>query len=105
MFNTFFLLISPYKDLIDFNRLTYFCIVLYIIMHLLLFLSPEWLVFCHMFISHINSLDFLIILFLSDEGPTLETLNFFSKFKDSPVSPKTVRCHIWPLRSFLRRLY
>ena len=28
-----------------------FCILLCIIMHLLLFLSPDWLIFCHMIIS------------------------------------------------------
>ena len=30
--------------------LTYFCILLCIIMHLLLFLSPDWFTFCHMII-------------------------------------------------------
>ena len=40
--------------MIDFKNskwLTYFCILLCIIMHLLLFLSPDWLTFCHMIIS------------------------------------------------------
>ena len=35
------------------NDLPIFCILLCIIMHLLLFLSPDWLTFCHMIISHI----------------------------------------------------
>ena len=47
------------------------------IMHLLLFLSPDWLTFCHVIISHMNSLVFFIyFLFLSDEGPMLETLDY-----------------------------
>ena len=49
----------PPRLLIDFKNskwLTYFCILLCIIMHLLLFLSPDWLTFCHVIISHINSL-------------------------------------------------
>ena len=50
---------------------------LHLIMHLLLFLSPDWLTFCHMIIPHINSLGFFIyFLFLSDEGPMLETLDY-----------------------------
>ena len=46
--------VPPPRLLIDFKNskwLTYFCILLYIIMHLLLFLSPDWLTFCHMIIS------------------------------------------------------
>ena len=35
-------------------------------MHFLLFLSPDWLTFCHV----------IIFLFLSDEGPMLETLDY-----------------------------
>ena len=41
----------PPRILIDFKKsklLTYFCILLCIIMHLLLFLSTGWLTFCHM---------------------------------------------------------
>ena len=53
------------------NRLTYFCILLRIIMHLLLFLSSDWLVFCHMIISliyiYIYSVFYLFSRFLSDE--------------------------------------
>ena len=44
----------PPRLLIDFKNgkwLTYFCILLYIIMHLLLFLPPDLLTFCHMIIS------------------------------------------------------
>ena len=35
------------------------------IMHLLLFLSPDWLTFCHVIISHINSLVSLFIFCFS----------------------------------------
>ena len=35
------------------------------IMHLLLFLSPDWLTFCHVIISHINSLGSLFIFCFS----------------------------------------
>ena len=35
------------------------------IMHLLLFLSPDWLTFCHLIISHINSLGSLFIFCFS----------------------------------------
>ena len=47
-------------------------------MHLLLFLSFDWLTFCHKIIPLIISLGFLFIyfLFLSDEGPMLETLDY-----------------------------
>ena len=44
----------PPRLLIDFKNskwLTYFCILLCIITHLLLFLSPDWLTFRHMIIS------------------------------------------------------
>ena len=44
-------------------------------MHLLLFLSPDWLTFLSRdYLSYINSLFFIYFLFLSDEGPMLETL-------------------------------
>ena len=43
------------------------------ILHLLLFLAPDWLIFCH---DYINSHRFSIyFLFLSGEGPTLKTLD------------------------------
>ena len=72
--------------LIDFKnskRLTYFSILLCIIMHLLLFLSPAWLAYflSQDYFSYINSLSVFFsvsvfcFLFLSDEGPTLETLD------------------------------
>ena len=45
---------SP-RLLIDFKNswkwLSYFCILLCITTHLLLFLSPDWLIFCHVIIS------------------------------------------------------
>ena len=55
--------IAP-RLLIDFKnskRFTYFCILLCIIMHLLLCVSPDWLIFCHMIISHVNSLNLLFV--------------------------------------------
>ena len=54
------------------------------IMHLL-FLSPDWLTFCHVIISHINSLGSLFILFLSDEGPMLETLDHTIRIGSTPT--------------------
>ena len=43
------------------------------ILHLLLFLAPDWLIFCH---DYINSHRFSIyFLFLSGEGPTLKSQN------------------------------
>ena len=55
-------------------------------MHLLLFLSPDWLTFCHMIISYMNSLGFFIyFLFLSDEGPMLETLDFTIRIGSTPT--------------------
>ena len=39
------------------------------IMHLLLFLSPDWLTFCHVIISYKFTRFFIYFLFLSDEGP------------------------------------
>ena len=38
------------------------------IMHLLLFLSPDWLTFCHVIISYKFTRFFIYFLFLSDEG-------------------------------------
>ena len=76
----------PLRLLIDFKnskKLTYFCILLCINMHLILFLSPDWLIFCHMIISLIkNSLGFLSP---SDEGPTLETLDFTIRIASIPT--------------------
>ena len=49
--------------------------LLCIIMHLLLFLSPDWLIFCHMIISLSYKFTrfFIYFPFLSAEGPTFET--------------------------------
>ena len=55
------------------------------IMHLLLFLSPDWLTFCHVIISHINSLGFLFIFCFSDEGPMLETLDHTIRIGSTPT--------------------
>ena len=54
---------------------------------MLLFLSSDWLIFCHMIISLINSLGFLFIyfMFLSDEGPTLKTLDFTFHIGSTPT--------------------
>ena len=49
-------------------------------MHLLLFLSLDWLIFCHMIISYINSLGFFIY-----EGPTLKTLDFTIRVGSTPT--------------------
>ena len=46
------------------------------IMHLLLFLSPDW---------YINSLGFIYFPFLSDEGPMLETLDFTIRIGSTPT--------------------
>ena len=55
-------------------------------MYLLLFFSPDWLTFGHMTISHINSLVFFIhFLFLSDEGPMLETLDYTIRIGSTPT--------------------
>ena len=55
-------------------------------MHLLLLLSPDWLTFCRMIISYINSLVFLFIFcFLSDEGPMLETLDYTIRTGSTPT--------------------
>ena len=55
-------------------------------MHLLLFLSPDWLTFCHMIISLLYIHSFLIyFLFLSDEGPMLETLDYTIRIGSTPT--------------------
>ena len=65
-------------------RLVYlqFWILLCIITHLLMSLSYDWLIFlAHDYFSPLNSLGILIyLMFLSDEGPTLETLDFTTRF-------------------------
>ena len=52
-------------------------------MHLLLFLSPDSITFCHVIISHINSLVSLFIL--SDEGPMLGTLDHTIHIGSTPT--------------------
>ena len=52
---------------------------MHLIMHLLLFLSSDWLIFCHMIISLIAykfTQLFIYFMFLSDKRLTLETLDF-----------------------------
>ena len=47
------------------------------IMHLLLFLSPYWLTFCHMIIPHINSLGFLFTFcFFLTKGLTFQIIRY-----------------------------
>ena len=51
-------------------------------MHLLMFLSPDWLTFCHMIkITRF----FIYFLFLSDEGPMLETFDFTIRISSTPT--------------------
>ena len=54
-------------------------------MHLLLFLSPDWLAFCHVIISHKFTRFFIYFLFLSDEGPMLETLDHTMRIGSTPT--------------------
>ena len=53
-------------------------------MHLLLFLSPDWLTFCHVIISYKFTRFFIYVLFLSDEGPMLETLDHTIRLGSAP---------------------
>ena len=75
--------------LIDFKNSKWLTVYLFlhIIMHLLLFLT--WLAYflSHDYLSYINSLYFLFIyfLFLSDEGPMLETLDYTIRIGSSPT--------------------
>ena len=56
-------------------------------MHLLLFLSPDWLTFCHMIssLAYIHLFIYLFFLFLSDEGPTLETIDYTIRIGSTPT--------------------
>ena len=54
-------------------------------MHLLLFLSPDWLTFCHVIISHKFTRFFIYFLFLSDKGPMLETLDHTIRIASTPT--------------------
>ena len=60
-------------------------IFLHPIMHLLLFLSPDWLTFCHVIISYKFTRFFIYFLFLSDEGPMLETLDYTIRISSTPT--------------------
>ena len=55
------------------------------IMHLLLFLSPDWLTFCHVIISYKFTRFFIYFLFFSDEGPMLETLDHTIRIGSTPT--------------------
>ena len=55
------------------------------IMHLLLFLSPDWLTFCHVIIPHKFTRFFIYFLFPSDEGPMLETLDHTIRIGSTPT--------------------
>ena len=57
----------------------------YLFMHLLLFLSPDWLTFCHVIISYKFTRFFIYFLFLSDEGPMLETLDYTIHIGSTPT--------------------
>ena len=59
--------------------------LLCIIMHLLLFLSPDWLTFCHMIISYKFTRFIFILCFLSDEGPMLKTLDYTIRIGSTPT--------------------
>ena len=58
---------------------------LHLIMHLLLFLSPDWLTFCPVIISYKLTRFFIYFLFLSDEGPMLETLDRTIRIGSTPT--------------------
>ena len=59
------------------------------------FLSPDWLTFCHVIISHVNSLGSLFIFCFSltmldqcskpDEEPMLETLDHTIRIGSTPT--------------------
>ena len=72
--------------------------LLCIIMHLLLFFSPAWLAY---FLSHdyFFYIIYFYFLFLSDERPTLETLNFTIRFGSTPTfffSPTNFDFYLYP---------
>ena len=54
-------------------------------MRLLLFLSPDSLTFCHVIISYRFTRFFIYFLFLSDEGPMLETLDHTIRIGSTPT--------------------
>ena len=58
--------------------------ILHPITHLLLFLSPD---FCHVIISLLYQFTrfFIYFLFLSDEGPLLETLDYTIRIGSTPT--------------------
>ena len=53
-------------------------------MHLL-FLSPDWLTFCHVIISYKLTRFFIYFPFLYDEGPMLETLDHTIRIGSTPT--------------------
>ena len=58
---------------------------LHLIMYLLLFFSPDWLTFGHMTILYKFTRFFIYFLFLSDEGPMLETLDYTIRIGSIPT--------------------
>ena len=55
-------------------------------MHLLLFLSPDWLILSHDYLSYNKLTRFFInFLFLSDEGPTLKMSDFTIRIRSTPT--------------------
>ena len=46
---------------------------------------PDWPIFCHMTISLIFTRFFIYFLFISDEGPTLETLDYTIRIGSTPT--------------------
>ena len=54
-------------------------------MHLLSFLSPDWLTFCHVIVSCKFTRFFIYFLFLSDEEPRVETLDYTIRIGSTPT--------------------
>ena len=53
-------------------------------MHFLLFISLDWLIFCHVIILYKFTRLLIYFLFLSDEGPMLETLDYTIRIGSIP---------------------
>ena len=80
----------PPRLLIDFKSSkwpTHFGLLLCIIMHLLLFFWPDWIICCHLIISFIkmHPFYFLYFLFHSDEEQTLEALDVAIRIGSTPI--------------------
>ena len=77
--------------------LTHFCILLSIIMHLPLFLSSVWPIFCRVIFSHINSLAFSLFFFLWRRAYTLETFASTKLSVSAVHQPFYISICIWTL--------